>query len=214
MQFLSASDPCPFLSVYGETEDYCIYLLGDNECPSPVGFRLSDSDTTRLTVRWNSQPGVTDYLLAYRQRGTANWSTVAVQDTFFLLDALQPCTEYTLQLSASCDTLSGAIKPTLNALTACVNSVDDPAVDSPSWLIYPNPGSTARIAWLANMDRPGFRLSFFDVLGRLVSQQRWPSGTADETFPLPAAAWPPGLYFILIESEKDGLTGRMSWLKQ
>lgn len=214
MQFLSASDPCPFLSVYGETEDYCIYLLGDNECPSPVGFRLSNTDTTQLTVRWNRQPGITDYLLAYRQRGTANWSTVAVQDTFFLLDALQPCTEYILQLSASCDTTSGAISPVLNALTACVNSVDNPAADSLSWIIYPNPGSTARIAWLAGTDRPGFRLSFFDVLGRPVSQQYWPPGIAGDTFLLPAAAWPPGLYFVLIESEKDGRSGRMSWLKQ
>lgn len=214
MQFLSASDPCPFLSVYGETEDYCIYLLGDNECPSPVGFRLSNTDTTQLTVRWNSQPGITDYLLAYRQRGTANWSTVAVQDTFFLLDALQPCTEYILQLSASCDTSSGAISPVLNALTACVNSVDNPAADSLSWIVYPNPGSTARIAWLAGTDRPGFRLSFFDVLGRPVSRQYWPPGIADDTFLLPAAAWPPGLYFILIESEKDGPSGRLSWLKQ
>ena len=131
-----------------------------------------------------------------------------------VLDALQPCTEYILQLSASCDTSSGAISPVLNALTACVNSVDNPAADSLSWIVYPNPGSTARISWLAGTDRPGFRLSFFDVLGRPVSRQYWPPGIADDTFLLPAAAWPPGLYFILIESEKDGLSGRLSWLKQ
>ena len=214
MQFLSASDPCPFQSVYGETEDYCVYLLDDNECPSPIGFRLSNTDTTQLTVRWNSQPGVTDYLLAYRQRATANWSTVVVQDTFFLLDALQACTEYVLQLSTNCDTTIGAIRPTLDALTACVNSVDNPTADSPHWVVYPNPGISASLAWLAGTDRPALRISIFDVLGRPISRQLWPAGTADEVFLLPAADWPPGLYFILIEGEKEGLSGRISWLKQ
>lgn len=213
MQFLSASDPCPFTNSYGETEDYCIYVLGEGECPAPVGFRLSAADSTTLEVAWGELAAASGYTLHYRPATEAIWQSVPATGAGHLLTGLQPCTQYVLRLESHCDTLNGVTSALLNVATSCVTQVTPDPLPA-QFVLYPNPGrQDFYLQWKGPEGAPNCQVLVYDAQGRLWQQQSETFLSTAAPLRLDTMNAPAGLYWIVVVDDQGNRLWAGRWLK-
>jgi len=213
MQFLSASDPCPFTNSYGETEDYCIYVLGEGECPAPVGFRLSAADSTTLEVAWGELAAASGYTLHYRPATEAVWQSVPATGAGHLLTGLQPCTQYVLRLESHCDTLNGVTSALLNVATSCVTQVTPDPLPA-QFVLYPNPGrQDFYLQWKGPEGAPNCQVLVYDAQGRLWQQQSETFLSTAAPLRLDTMNAPAGLYWIVVVDDQGNRLWAGRWLK-
>jgi len=108
------------------------------------------------------------------------------------------------------DTLTGC--STSSSLPVTIDPVFDCTVSSiePVWGsvgIYPNPTNGQSTLQLDRTPISEARLRVWDIQGRLMFEQQWPSG-ADRIF-LDLNSWPVGLYFVKIQTEQAHFMGKM-----
>lgn len=213
MQFLNASDPCPFLNSYGETQDYCIHILGRGQCPSPTGFHLVDTDTTQLWLAWDELPAASGFVIEYRPLNGSTWYSANATGNSHVLSGLDDCTAYAIRLQSRCDTVSGAVMALLNAATDCVSTIIEP-LPTASFKLYPNPGhEQAVIHWSGGYALSDCRVWVHDVYGRLLYSQPWKNIPAGASLEIPMAQAPAGVYSISIARENGTPLWQAKWVK-
>ncbi len=108
---------------FGEIEDYCISIeKGNANCDQPTNLDTLETATNSVWVSWDD---LTDdhqtHNLRYRLiTDTTMWTEIKDVDAPFLLDPLEPCNTYLIQVEAICtsDGISG-YGPALEFSTQC-----------------------------------------------------------------------------------------------
>ncbi len=78
-------------------------------CPPPAGINISDVVDVEGTINWTSPPDGQSSTLRFREVGATDWTdTLSNVVAPFTLTGLTACTEYEVQIEATCtDTVSG-----------------------------------------------------------------------------------------------------------
>lgn len=100
-------EPCG-LSVYGETEDYTIFVLPAPSCPYPNNILVSDQTNTTAALTWDEVSGAESYSVRYRKVTESDtvgtWvNAQVINGLFTILEGLSSCEGYVLQVSSICE---------------------------------------------------------------------------------------------------------------
>ncbi|MEW7277494.1 M14 family zinc carboxypeptidase [Aquimarina sp. 2201CG1-2-11] len=88
----------------------------------PGGVSSSGVGTSGATVSWNAVSGTT-YDLRYRQTGTTNWTTVAVNQTSYAITGLSATTGYEAQVRSKCpDNSTSNYSTSVNFTTTSIST--------------------------------------------------------------------------------------------
>ncbi|MDX1665858.1 MAG: S8 family serine peptidase [Saprospiraceae bacterium] len=99
----------------GYTPSFEFQTDGCCEAPEEVSIAISGGDNAFLD--WNTVLAADIYNLRWRQLGSSTWSEISSRPTFFLLDELEDCTEYELQLQSVCEGEASGFSSSFNFMT-------------------------------------------------------------------------------------------------
>lgn len=90
----------------GETSDWSdtLFFSTDGCCVAPEQLVLSNPTETGVTATWTSVLAADSYLLQWRPVSGGNWTQEDnITGTTFNISALEPCTEYQVQVATNCN---------------------------------------------------------------------------------------------------------------
>lgn len=87
-------------------------------CYEPYNVHTTQITRTQIDLIWAKVPTASRYQVRWREQGQA-WRTETVVDTSLILDTLQACTVYEVQIQSDCDTAQSA-----NARTYSFKTID------------------------------------------------------------------------------------------
>lgn len=130
----------------GCMEDEIIYsptvtISVDNclTCHTPVGFRISESKSDRMTVTWSSVKPGSSYEVSYRIVNTNTWTTLPLtQQLSQTITGLMTCKQYEVRLRAFCDNAFTDYAPVMFATTT---------VQAPTPVISAVSDQNATVSW-------------------------------------------------------------------
>lgn len=200
--FMGPSDPCT-PQQDGETEDYCITILGDtNDCTSPEGLSVNVIDNYAVFLSWNAVDLAEEYEVSWREFGTTDWQQTTATDNSLLLSNLTFCTEYDVRVRSSCAASNSPFSNSIDFKTKCETSTTDDPLSAFSFHLYPNP--FYQDLWLAtdSPSRESFSAELYDVHGALVKSFaafEIPAGAQNIAL-TDIGALPAGVYFFHLRS--------------
>ncbi len=78
-------------------------LIADcNNCPPPFSISTSNITTTTAVINWLLAPDSDQQNLRWRELGSSTWYTVSNVQNDLVLNGLQPCIEYEIQMESIC----------------------------------------------------------------------------------------------------------------
>ena len=156
MQFGAVStDACPTAGGTargGEVEDYCLDVSPAQGCPPPETVEAAyDEETNTTTLNWGASaaPGNT-YRLRYRERATPDFTEQQVEGLTAVIDGINLCSSYEIQIASVCDDGVGSYRTTFLG----DDCVSDRPVEIPDrlWSLFPNPaGISTTLSWKAEV---------------------------------------------------------------
>ncbi len=126
MKYIDPSDACEDGFPFGEVEDYCVNIVdGVPPCVIPTNLAAIDITDFFVMASWNLLTSADEYTVRYRETGGGAWSSFTTTDASFALEDLIPCTEYELQIQASCSgDLTDFSQSTIFTTTGCGACID------------------------------------------------------------------------------------------
>jgi hypothetical protein len=142
-------------TIEGETEDYCLDITDEiPPCPVPAGINVDSINYQYASLNWTG--GSDTYQLRFRTGGTAEWITFeGIGGPMLIMDALEVCTTYEVQVSGLCSGLPGAWSEPFFFTTLC-----NPACDSDAAMLTAGAltDTTAMLNWQAPNAALGYEL--------------------------------------------------------
>lgn len=128
---------------FGQVNDYCIFLHRPFiSCPEVLEARTKNVTEGSFIVAWDSTDFAIAYNIRYRSLGSSEWEEKATPDTTFLIEGLEPCTAYEVQLRSICSFDTSDYTVSFVLFTECPNNVDEIEEKTEiSVKTYPNPFS-------------------------------------------------------------------------
>lgn len=117
--------PCGVLGFAGEVEDYCVNIIESSDCLKPGNIQ-SFVEEDKTTVTWLSGASTQTITVSIRLSGTTTWEDIGspTTDTIVLND-LQACSDYDIQVRADCDDGMSALSNILQFSTkGCGSCLD------------------------------------------------------------------------------------------
>jgi hypothetical protein len=157
-------------------DDITAYFSGFIPCPEASQVQIEENYTS-AGLNWEINGDPLAYIVRYRVLGTAEWSSEATQNTDLVLQGLEFCTTYELQIQTVCSSSTSETTPYYFE-TACTNSTEDldPIVDVQA---YPNPFQEAFRVDLVLDESGDLDWQLFNAQGQLIRQELgvyYPSG--------------------------------------
>lgn len=149
-------------------DDITAYFTGFIPCPEATAVQI-EGNYTSAGLNWQINGDPLAYIVRYRPLGTAEWESQATQDTALVLQGLEFCTTYELQIQTVCS--SSTSETTIYYFeTDCTNGAEDlaPIVDIQA---YPNPFQQAFRVDVV-LDQGGkLDWQLFNAQGQLIRQE-------------------------------------------
>ncbi len=174
MKFINNSiepSPCENGFGFGEVEDYCVNILQDPAfCDRPNAIDTMDVVEEAAAIVWNDfTDDHSDHNLRFRLAGNHNWQIYENVNSPFLIENLEECTEYEVQIEANCAVEgSSGFTQTLSFNTRCQSNIFNPNQDSIFVKISPNPFTDFLEVEVALQEPSEIHFYLFDQTGRLV----------------------------------------------
>lgn len=214
MKFLRPGGPCSFTGdePFGEIEDYCVSIVEQSDtCLSPVEINPVRIRSERLELEWEEAGDASEYLLRYRphqpdaQQPAHSWESLSLSRNRVVLEELQSCTEYEVQVKSVCDRLLGPFTASQVVKTDCSTSTDTPPPVLSEVSVYPNPFRDAFAVQLY-LERPQdlLRLALFDSSGRRLLEQEYELSAGEHTLELTGSSFAPGVYWLQLSTPEGG----------
>ncbi|MGB4850647.1 MAG: S8 family serine peptidase [Saprospiraceae bacterium] len=187
----------------GEVEDYCVNILKPNTCP-PVDTLIFDGITfTSAFAYWSSSEGAIIYTYRWREVGTTEYKEFATLDTTAILNDLAKCKSYEVQIRSIC-LFDTTVYATYILDTKCDVAVKDEIPFLTMFDVYPNPATDFTVIRLKAIQSGDHHISIYNTYGQIMKTSSvYADATKEEEIRIEDInAYPPGLYFIMIE--KDG----------
>ncbi len=205
------SGPCAASFNFGEVEDYCITINpgAAPNCPVPSGLVISDTTTTTAVLTWNEVPDANGYTVRYRKIGITGWTTKQTKTNNILMDPLEFCKEYEVNVRANCIGFNTDYSSSIFFSTLCTTSTSGEALAYElGFSISPNPFSDKlNLRFQLSQAGPAsFEIN--DIYGRALFQQKMEltAGTHDMALSPDLA---PGIYFLNLKLVEGQIVRRV-----
>ncbi len=130
-------DPC-ITQGPGEVEDYCVYI--NENCPKiPVALDSLAVTETDIFLIWSNVPMNLAYIYRFREAGTNEWDTVLHCNDTLMLENLNNCTTYEIQIMSICHFDTSSFSESLEIETLCSDGRRIVSEVVPVSEVYPNP---------------------------------------------------------------------------
>ena len=142
MQYQQAPNACVSGNDnYGEVEDYCVEILPAATCRTPVNLDI-DVTGNVAGIAWESVGAAIGYIVQYKKQGAEIWTDESVTDNFLMLENLDSCQTYEVQLQSVCAADISVFSDTLRFSTDCINAEKNVPAVLGKLEIRPNPFHT------------------------------------------------------------------------
>lgn len=211
--FVADQEPCGFID-FGEIEDYCVTILGDNNtCPRVDTVLFDAIDMTGAFMYWPAAEGAIVYTYRFREVGGTEYMETGTLDTTAFLSGLTKCTMYEIQVRTVCmeDTAGYDVNYILE--TECDVAVKNVDPLLTSFVVFPNPATDYTFIKLQAIESGEHKISVYNMQGQKMHSENI---YADQNYSSEVELedidnYPSGLYFIVVE--KDGLTATKKLVK-
>lgn len=148
-------------------DEITAYFTGFIPCPEATAVEIEGNYIT-ADLNWQMEGDPLAYIIRYRPVGADEWESEATQDTTFVLQDLDFCTSYELEIQSVCDNTTSST--TIYYFdTSCTNDTDDlePIAEVTA---FPNPFQEGFTINLVLQDGGPLNWVLFDAQGRLIRQ--------------------------------------------
>ena len=126
----------------GEVEDYCVNILPGEPagCDLPTNLDTMDLGTTATYIAWEDPTDDhSDHNLRYKKTAESDWTVIENVSSPYLLNPLEECVEYEVQVEANCnDGSTSGFTESLTFLTKCGANVNN-IFEVQNISLYPSP---------------------------------------------------------------------------
>lgn len=206
MRYQNAASACAGGSDnFGEAEDYCVEILPAASCRTPANLLASELTENTAQLDWESVGAAIGYVVRYKKEGFATWTEASSTDNFLLLQNLDSCQTYEVQVRSVCAMDVSDFSDTLRIATECVIAVDDVAQSFGTLAIQPNPfHQKLQLNLTTPTPQRRVELVVLSPFGQsLKTQYLEHIAAGNNRFELDLTELPPGAYWIRLRSE-DG----------
>jgi serine protease len=197
---------CAADSTSGPTE--VLSFFTECPCPVPINFDTLVVTTEVASFQWDAAENAENYLLRYRNLAGGPWEEVVTSSTSFMLEGLEPCSNYRAQVKTICPIDESIFSSNFNFKTACIPSSTNALVKSDELRVVPNPFVEGfELVWTTPNLTDEVNLSVLDVTGKVFLQQL--SQAVNGRLEVDGLAQlPAGLYFLHLQQ------GDQVWIKR
>lgn len=118
-------DPCGMSSLFGEVEDYCVFISEPTECLPPANIQ-AEANNNSVNLSWLGNILIDEYIINYQENGTSDWQSSTVTSSNLIIYDLTPCTSYDFFLTSVCDGETSSASPILSFTTkGCGTCLDE-----------------------------------------------------------------------------------------
>ena len=211
--FPTNQEPCGSID-FGEVEDYCVTILRNPDpCPEVDTVYFDEIGFSNALMFWPETEGAIAYTYRWREVGTMDYTELATIDTSALVDGLEKCKTYEVQIRTVClsDTTSYGFNYLLES--DCDVAVEEVNPLLASFLVYPNPVTENVSIRLLPTETGNHSVALYTMQGQQVEQKTLYAETniVSEIRFDQLHAYPPGLYFVVVS--KDGKTATKKLVK-
>ncbi len=197
---------------FGEIEDYCISITSmPDGCP-PVDTVLFDGiNFTSAFMYWPKAFGAIAYTYRYREVGTQDYTELATVDTTALLNDLNKCKTYEVQVRTVCVSDTTSYGPNYLLKTDCDVAVKELDPFLASFDVFPNPVTDKVSVRLRPGTSGDHTLTIYSIQGQALQQKvvyADTHSTLEVNFEQ-LNAYPPGLYFIVVRKDGQSATKKI-----
>lgn len=180
---------------FGETEDYCINILDSiqQSCSTASALQIQSGNDNQFSVSWLGIQNAHSYELRYRPSDLRQgWISIYTSRHSILLDQLEDCTEYQLQLRSICQSGLGKFSPIASLTTQCVTTSTKSPNQASEAFLYPNP--CVDQFWVQT-NGPIDLLNIYNTKGQLLQSIASPNAATAISLPSELSA---GIYLVRI----------------
>jgi len=195
---------------YGEIEDYCVEILPATSCRIPSDLEAIDITEHTAGIVWENVGAAIGYVLRYKKEGADAWIDASVVENFLLLENLDSCQAYELQLRSVCATDLSAFSDTLRFTTECiVGSRNVPTVLG-TLEVQPNPfHAKVRLTLTTPQAQELVLLEVLTPFGQRLEQRYLEKlNPGKHIVELDLAALPSGVYWVRLRGESGATVAK------
>ena len=209
MRYDEFNGPCDVFGFnYGEIEEYCVNIIGNNDCPVDFGVIVTDTNLTSLTFEFKNFNGVDVNLIAYREKGAQDFDTLMSASNVILVSDLKICTEYEYKIGYFCQGITTYNSEINEILTACEVGTAD--IDLLAFKIYPNPSFGDFVVEFEYPIQNKATIELFSIDGKTVKTiNKIKEGS--KTLLIDTQGLPSGVYFLKLNSDSKFVAKK--WIK-
>lgn len=208
--------PLPCENYYfGETEDFCVFIPLAEPLPCPIAPTptISWTGSREAWVLWETDQSVQNAQVRYRKAGFIPWNYLPSVRSPLLVDQLDPCETYEIQLQYLCAERSSEFSKSVFTQTECPDQRTHLSPESTfSCQLQPNPWSNGSLRLQINStEAKSIQIRWLSASGVQVHQEASSVRPGNSTILLEIPqTYSSGLYFIqIIESERKMQTLRL-----
>jgi len=211
--FPTNQPPCGDID-FGEVEDYCVTILKNPDpCPAVDTVKFDGINFTGAFMYWPEAYGAIAYTYRYREVGTEEYEELATIDTTALLEELEKCKTYEVQIRTVC--LSDTTSYNINYLleTDCDVAVEEVNPVLSSFTVFPNPFTDVLSARFQAVETGQHHVAIYSMQGKRIYLQNLfvEAGINTDLQFNQLENYPAGIYMLVVE--KDGKTSTKKIVK-
>lgn len=148
-------------------DEITAYFTGFIPCPEATGIEI-DGNYISADINWQMEGNPLAYIIRYRPIGSEEWESEATQDTTFMLENLDFCTSYEMEIQSVCDNTTSTT--TIYYFdTDCTNDTEEipPIAEVQA---FPNPFQEVFTLNIVLPEGGPLNWQLFDTQGRLITQ--------------------------------------------
>ena len=188
----------------GETEDYCVTIIGDNNsCTTPLNPSVQVIDDFTAQVGWEIVPEADSYLVIWKKASSGVWEERRLNDIGLRLEDLSFCSDYELRVQSACSDGDSPFSNNISFRTTCLSSTQEAEANTLDFQVFPNPFHDQLLVQFDGAAETEYQVRLMSIEGRLLEQERIDVrvGQSQAIFPT-ATALPAGMYLIQIVGEE------------
>ncbi|MCH2083899.1 MAG: S8 family serine peptidase [Saprospiraceae bacterium] len=204
MQYGPNPDPCqtPQGDAYGETEDYCVFIIeGVAPCDTPINLDTTSVTDALAEFSWEMTTGATEYQLRYKQAIEMDWTELNVSGNSYTIDSLVECTAYETQVRSVCGDSLSAYSESMMFTTDCLTSTTNLLNELTHINIAPNPFKNqlhVRFRWHS---RPkDVQVELINYLGQTMQSKILSDQSSIQEVTFDASSLPNGVYMVRLRT--------------
>lgn len=211
MQYQGANGPCVSgEDNYGEVEDYCVDILPAAACRPPSDLTTAEITERTAGISWENVGASIGYIVHYKKQGADVWTDASVAENFLLLENLDSCQTYEVQLQSVCAADVSELSDTLRFTTDCINATGNVPAILGTLEVQPNPFHTkVRLTFTTPATQKLVLLEVLTPFGQRIEQRSLENlNPGKHVVELDLADLPSGIYWVRLRGESGSIVAK------